>query len=129
LPSGMQFRTEIRDIYRLNDGTLRVQPQYDNALIGYQFPGDNDPATLHATFPVQPLALFGPDELQRATILVDVLLPNAFTGALLQESGGQITVGPVPSPGVPTPGARIHITAEPGDVIGRQAIELRLLDP
>ncbi len=117
LPSGILLRGEVTETYRLRDGSRRVSPQYENFIVGYQRPGDANLATLQATFPMRPLVLFGAEELDEATVTMDVLAPTAFTGAVLDASGGQLVSG------------NLRILAGSGDLLGAQAAQLRLLDP
>jgi hypothetical protein len=56
-------------------------------------PATTDPFTLHARFPMRPLLLFGPEELEEATVRVDVLPEQPFDGQVLDEKGGQIASG------------------------------------
>ncbi|MEO6036394.1 MAG: Ig-like domain-containing protein, partial [Verrucomicrobiota bacterium] len=116
LPSGSLLRGEISEQYRLRDGILRVPPQFENFLIGYQRPGDASLNTLHATFPVRPLLLFGAEELDEAVVHVEVLNSGAFAGGVLRTNGGQLSKG------------GINLLAGAGDLAGEQAAELRTLD-
>ena len=116
LPSGLPLRGEIREDYRLRDGTRRTPPQYENFLVGYQRPGDIAPTTLTASFPMQPLLLFSRDALDLATVTVDVLPPSPFTGRVLDPRGGQV------------PGQGIVLYAAPGALTNRQAIQIRALE-
>ena len=117
MPSGVLLRCEVAEEYRLRDGTRRVTPQYENSITAYQRPGDNNLTTLQASFPMRPLRLFGAEELDKATVTVDVLAPVAFGGGVLDSSGGQVT-----SDGV-------RILAGAGDVTGTQAVQIRRLAP
>lgn len=113
LPSGVVLRCEVQESYRLRDQTQRKIPQYESFIIGYQRPGDSDPKTLHARFPLRPTLLFGAEELNEATVHVDVVPPGAFEGTLFDAGGGFATSG----------GTRILAGA--GDMVGRQAVQLR----
>ena len=95
LPSGLLLRGEFSEDYRLRDGTRRVPPLYESFLVGFQRPGDNDAATLHAEFPVRPQLLLGAEELERATVTVDVLSPTAFNGVTVPPSGAQLVDGDI----------------------------------
>jgi RHS repeat-associated protein len=95
LPSGLLLRGEFSEDYRLRDGTRRIPPRYESFLMGYQRPGDNEAATLHADFPVRPQLLLGAEELERATITVDVLSPSAFNGVTVPPSGAQLVDGDI----------------------------------
>ncbi len=126
LPSGLLLRGEIQEEYRLREsragippaalGTTRHPPQYENFMVGYQRPGDGNDSTLHATFPLRPLLLFGAEELDQATVTVDVLTPTPFAGSVLDTNGGLIT-----SEG-------IRVLGGVGDLNGNQAAQLRRLD-
>ncbi len=117
LPSGVLLHCDVTDSYQLNNRTRRFPPRYDNFIVGYQRPGDTNPATLHARFPLRPLLLFGPDELTEATVHVDVLAPGAFTGSVLEPDGGQV--------------ARdgLRILSGLGDFAQPHAAQLRRLSP
>lgn len=117
LPSGLPLRCEVKEVYRLRDGTRRFSPQYETFLAGYQRPGNPQPATLQAQFPLRPLRLFGAEELDEATLTVDVMAPVAFAGGVLGVQAGSITVG----------GVRILVGA--GDLTGSQAVQVRALVP
>lgn len=115
LPSGLPLRCEVKEVYRLSDGTRRFSPQYETFLVGYQRPGNQQPATLHAQFPLRPLRLFGAEELDEATLTVDVMPPTGFTGGVLGTAQGSVTVGGV------------RILVGPGDLTGSQAVQVRTL--
>jgi len=116
LPSGYLLRGEVTETYVLADGSLRLTPQYEHFIVGYQRPGDNDPTTLHAAFPMRPLLLFGPDQLDSATVRVDVLPEQPFDGQVLDAGGGQVG----------TEGVRI--LAGSGRLTAPSAFRLRRLD-
>lgn len=116
LPSGVVLRGEVIENYRLSDGT-RHPPQYENFVIGYQRPGDASASTLQAEFPMRPVFLFGSEELEEATVKVDVLTPTLFAGSILDSRGGQVT------------GDALRVLAGGGDVVGNQAAQLRRLNP
>jgi RHS repeat-associated protein len=117
LPSGVILRCEVMENYRLRDGSRRLLPQYENFIIGYQRPGDNDPRTLHASFPMRPLLLLGSDELEAATVSVDVLSPTPFGGGILDATGGQAVL------------EGIRLLAGTGDLAGIQAVQIRQQNP
>ena len=116
LPSGTLFRGEVTESYLPSDGSLRLTPQYEHFIVGYQRPGDNDARTLHARFPMRPTLLLGPDRLDTATVRVDVLPEQPFDGHVLDTSGGQIG-----SEGV-------RVVAGSGHLTGPSAFRLRRLD-
>ncbi len=115
LPSGLLLRCEVGERYQLRDGSLRVLPHYESFIVGYQRPGDATLATLHAAFPLRPVLLFGAEELEQATITVDILPPTPFAGGVLDTNGGQA-------------GAITRVTANAGDISGIQAAQVRDLD-
>jgi RHS repeat-associated protein len=117
LPSGLVLRCEVFQNYRLRDGTTRHPPQFENFVIGYQRPGDTNPSTLHASFPLRPMLLFGSEELDEATVKVDVLTPTPFTGSVYDARGGQVSAD------------ALRVLAGSGDVTGQQAAQLRRLNP
>lgn len=90
LPSGYLLRGEVTETYLLADGSLRLTPQYEQFIVCYQRPGDQDPFTLHASFPMRPILLFGPEELESANVRVDVLPQAPFDGQVLDAGGGQL---------------------------------------
>ncbi|HSH15725.1 MAG TPA: hypothetical protein VLD18_06815, partial [Verrucomicrobiae bacterium] len=116
LPSGYRLRGEVTETYLLGDGSLRLTPQYEHFIVGYQRPGDQDPFTLNSTFPMRPVLLFGSDQLEEATVRVDVLPEGPFDGAVLNPTGGQISSGGV------------RILAGSGRLTGPSALRLRRLD-
>ncbi|MCW5557119.1 MAG: Ig-like domain-containing protein, partial [Verrucomicrobiae bacterium] len=116
LPSGMLLRGEVTETYVTSDGGLRLTPQYEQFLVGYQRPGDADPQTLHASFPIRPRLLFGPDQLEAATVRMDLLPEQPFDGQVLDADGGQI-------------GAEgVRVLAGGGRLTGPSAFRLRRLD-
>lgn len=117
IPSGLILRCETTEDYRLNDGTRRRPPQYESFITGYQRPGDAVSSTLHARFPLRPLLLFGAEELIEATVKVEVLVPTPFSGGVLDSTGGTVAAG------------EVRILAGANDIVGRQAAQLRELDP
>lgn len=116
LPSGYLLRGEVTETYLLSDGSLRLTPQYEHFIVGYQRPGDQNLFTLHASFPMRPLMLFGPEQLDSATVRVDVLPQAPFDGQVLDENGGQIA----------TDGVRL--LAGDGNLTSPSALRLRRLD-
>jgi RHS repeat-associated protein len=117
LPSGLLLRGEVSEEYRLRDGGVRYPPRYENFLVGYQRPGNGNAATLHAAFPLRPLFLFGAEELDQARVSMDVLVPTAFSGGVLDTNGGMVA------------GAGVRVLAGAGDLLSRQAVQLRTLNP
>lgn len=117
LPSGVILRCEVMENYRLRDGSRRLLPQYENFIIGYQRPGDNDLRTLQANFPLRPLLLLGSDELEAATVSVDVLNPAPFGGGILDATGGQAVL------------EGIRLLAGAGDLAGVQAVQIHQQNP
>lgn len=116
LPSGYLLRGEVTETYLLSDGSLRLTPQYEHFVVGYQRPGDQDPRTLHAAFPMRPVLLFGSDQLEEATVRVDVLSEQPFDGQVLDAGGGQVGADGV------------RLLAGSGRLTGPSAIRLRRLD-
>src|SRR5690606_27877466 len=58
LPSGTVLPCDVREDYRMADGTRRLTPRYDQFIVGYQRPGDEASNTVEAVFPIRPLVLF-----------------------------------------------------------------------
>ncbi|MBL9172703.1 MAG: Ig-like domain-containing protein, partial [Verrucomicrobiales bacterium] len=116
LPSGTLFRGEVTETYHLRDGSLRLSPQYEGFIVGYQRPGDADPRTLDAEFPMRPLLLFGPDQLSEATVRMEILPEQPFDGQVLDPTGGQISSG------------SIRLVAGVGRLSVPSALRLRRLD-
>lgn len=116
LPSGYLLRGEVTETYLLADGSLRLTPQYEQFIVCYQRPGDQDPFTLHASFPMRPLLLFGPEELESASVRVEVLPQAPFDGQVLDEAGGQLA----------REGVRLLVGS--GRLVGPSAMRLRRLD-
>ena len=117
LPSGLLLRAEIHENYQLRDATSRRPPQYENFVFAYQHPGDGDPTTLAASFPLQPLLLFGAEELDQATVRMDLLNPAPFAGSVLETNGGLIV------------SAGVRILAGTADFTKPEAAQLRTLAP
>ena len=116
LPSGLLLRGEVNERYALRDGSHRFPPQFDSFVVGYQRPGDASLATLHSTFPLRPLLLFGPEELAEAVVQMDLFPPGAFGGTVLGTNGGLVV------------GAGVRLFAGPGDLLTRQAVQFKSLD-
>lgn len=116
LPSGYLLRGEVTESYLLSDGSLRLTPQYEQYIVGYQRPGDQDPQTLNASFPMRPVLLFGPDQLDEAAVRVDVLPQGTFDGIALDTNGGQIGAD------------GIRVLAGSGQLTGPSALRLRRVD-
>ncbi|HKS36826.1 MAG TPA: Ig-like domain-containing protein, partial [Verrucomicrobiae bacterium] len=117
LPSGLVLRGEVLENYRLSEGTSRHPPQYENFVIGYQRPGDASASTLQAEFPMRPIFLFGSEELEEATVKMEVLTPTPFGGSVLDSRGGQVSA------------EGLRLLAGSGDVVGNQAAQLRRVNP
>lgn len=116
LPSGWLLRGEVTETYLLNDGSIRLTPQYEHFIVGYRRPGDVDPQTLTAEFPMRPVLLFGPDQLKEATVRVDVLPEQPFDGQVLDAVGGQIVRDGV------------RLIAGAGSLTAPSALRMRRLD-
>lgn len=116
LPSGYLLRGEVTESYLLSDGSLRLTPQYEQYIVGYQRPGDQDPQTLNASFPMRPVLLFGPDQLDEAAVRVEVLPQGTFDGIALDDNGGQIGAD------------GIRVLAGSGQLTGPSALRLRRVD-
>ena len=116
LPSGLVLRANVDEQYVLRDGSTRTAPSYETFFVAYQRPGDGDPHTLHARFPLRPQVALGPDELDEATVALEVLPVTAFEGGFFDPTGGRVA-----APGV-------MITAGPDAVDRPRAVELRTLD-
>jgi RHS repeat-associated protein len=116
LPSGWLLRGEVTETYLLIDGSIRLTPQYEHFIVGYQRPGDADAQTLGAEFPMRPVLLFGPEQLKEATVRVDVLPEQPFDGQVLDAKGGQMVRDGV------------RLLAGTGTLTGPSALRLRRLD-
>jgi hypothetical protein len=117
LPSGLLLRCELSEDYQLQDNSRRFTSTYENFITGYQRPGDSDPKTLQAVFPIRPLILLGSDQLSEATVRADVLTPTAFTGGVFETNGNTIGI------------EGVQLTAHAGDFASRQAALIRALTP
>jgi pimeloyl-ACP methyl ester carboxylesterase len=123
LPSGLVLQAEVRERYDLwrgdsalppaGLGSTRQPPQYESFLVGYQRPGDDAAATLTATFPMRPLLLFGSEELEQASVKVDLLPPAPFQGSILETNGGLVA------------DQGIRMLAGSGDLNSPQGVRLR----
>ena len=111
IPSGLVLRCLVEERYTMADGSLRVLPQYETHILASQQPGDQNPNTVAAGFPLQPLLLFGGDELKEADVKVEVFPPAPFSGGIL----GPISAGDV------------IVTASGGSVSNRMTAELKLV--
>jgi RHS repeat-associated protein len=116
MPSGVVLRCEVSETYDLADDTRRVLPRYETFVVGYQRPGDANPNTIVAHFPMRPMLLLGGDELKQGNVQVDVIEPTSFGGGVFDTNGGQVAAGGV------------RILAAAGVFTNRLAIDLRLLD-
>ncbi|MBL9167132.1 MAG: Ig-like domain-containing protein [Verrucomicrobiales bacterium] len=92
LPSGTLLRGEVTETYLLKDGSARVTPSYEQFFVAYQRPGDENPQTIQASFPMRPLLLFGSEELASATVRIQVLPLAPFDGRALDQRGGQLAL-------------------------------------
>jgi RHS repeat-associated protein len=117
LSSGLILRGDVTESYRLRGGAERVLPRYETVVVGYRRPGDRDPATLRAIFPMRPLLLFGADELDEAVVRMDLFSPAPFSGNVFGSSGGQIAL------------EEIRLIGAAGVVERSQAATLRKLAP
>jgi len=113
LASGAWFLAEVTETYEINDGQAFKTPDYDATFYAYQHPGDPEPDTARAVFPLRPSILFGPDQLTEAHIKVDVLALNQFSGGVITPDGGQLSLN----------GLRIGVPA--GAVSVASAAEIR----
>ena len=113
LASGTLLRGEVSEQYLLNDGTTRVPPMFDDFVVAYQLLGQPQTGVLHAQFPMRPVLLFGPDQLNQGVVHMDVFSPGTFSGGVLDTNGGLIA-----SDGV-------RLFAAPGALVSQQAVELR----
>jgi RHS repeat-associated protein len=116
LPSGFVLRGEVDEVYRLLDGRELVEPGYRTFFVGYQRPGDANPSTLHASFPLRPQRVLEIAGLEEAAVHVEIVPVSDFEGGLFDASGGQIA-----SQG-------IIVSAPAGAFDGTRAAELRTLD-
>lgn len=117
LSSGTLLRGEVSERSLLNDGTSRVPPLFDSFIVGYQRPGQAQTGIVHAQFPMRPVLLFGPDQLNQGVVHMDIFPPGLFTGGVLDTNGGLIA-----SDG-------LRLLAGPGVLASQQAVELRRLSP
>jgi RHS repeat-associated protein len=116
-PSGFILRCDLRENYLMQDGSSRFTPQYENYIFTYQRPGDTDLRTVHASFPIRPLLLFGSDELAAGKVTVDVLPLGNFSGGVFETGGNFIEI------------EGIRVTAKAGAFDRQQAAQIRRLDP
>ncbi|RIL05408.1 MAG: hypothetical protein DCC71_10465 [Proteobacteria bacterium] len=116
LPSGLVLRSSVGEAYLLRDGTSRTAPGYETFFVAYQRPGDGDPSTLHASFPLRPQVVLGADELDEASVALDVLPVVAFQGGFFDAAGGRVAA------------RGVLVTAPAGAVPGPRAVELRTID-
>lgn len=127
LSSGLVLQGDVREQYRLRDsfaglppgalGLTRTPPQYENFVVAYQRPGLVNGSTLETRFPLRPLLLFGAEELDQATVTMDISSSTPFSGSVVDTNGGLVS-----SQGV---GALVGA----GDLLSQQAIQVRRLDP
>ena len=117
LPSGFVLRGDVDERYLLRNGASLTAPSYETFFVAYQRPGDDDPQTLHARFPLRPLVAIGPDELDEASVQLGILPVSAFAGGFFDPSGGRVG----------TPG--VLVSAPPGAVDSARVVEVRGIDP
>lgn len=112
VPSGVAFPTRISETYKLAPSGSTRTPDYDTTVFAYRRPA----GALAADFPLRPQLLLGSDELQQATVHVEVLdaVDSAF--GVLDQDGGVIT-----SDGV-------TVTVPGNGNGGPQVVELNTLD-
>ena len=115
LASGAWFLADVEETYDLRDGQAFKTPDYDATFYAYQTPGDASASTATASFPLRPRILFGPDQLTEANLKLDVLALNQFSGGIVTQDGGLLSML----------GLRIGIPA--GAVAGPSATEIRLI--
>jgi len=115
LASGAWFSAEVSENYDMRDGQALKTPDYDATFYAYQSPGDVNPATAGAEFPLRPRILFGPDQLEEAHIQVNILAEGVFSGGILTPEGSRLTL------------AGLEIGVPAGMVTGPSAAEIRLI--
>ena len=127
IASGLLLRGQVREAYTLRNsfaglppsalGLNRTPPGYESFMVAYQRPGLANSRILQAQFPLRPFLLFGSEELDQATVTMDVLPPTPFSGGVLDTNGGLVA-----SQG-------IGILAGAGDLSNQQAVQVQRLDP
>lgn len=117
LSSGRVFRTLVDESYELRDGSTLRTPEFDTTFYAYQFPGDNDPLTLRAVFPLRPSKLFSAAALSVADLRVDILDLNDYRAAVLGAEGGALVLD------------ALRLTLPPGRLTGNTGVELRSINP
>lgn len=113
LTSGGVLRLEISEQYELSDGSRRTPPRYETFVRVFRRPDAINAAVGFATFPLRPLLLFPGDQLQSATVTVEVLAPADFAGGRLVPGGSYTNGG-------------FRVVSQLGDLVEPQAI---LLEP
>ena len=127
IASGLLLRGQVREAYTLRNsfaglppsalGLSRTPPGYESFMVAYQRPGLANSRILQAQFPLRPFLLFGSEELDQATVTMDVLPPTPFSGGVLDTNGGLVA-----SQG-------IGILAGAGDLSNQQAVQVQRFDP
>lgn len=116
LASGVLLRGEVSEHYLLMTGATVVPPLYEDFVVGYQRPGAGLPGEVDARFPMRPLLLFPPQQLNQGVVHVDLYPPGAFTGGVLDTNGGLVADG------------GIRLLAGPGVLARQEAIQVESLD-
>lgn len=117
LPSGLVFRCEVQEEYRLRDGSRRVPPRYERFIVGRR-PGAGAPdGVLEAVFPLRPLLLLRGEELAEALVRVEVVGVGAQAAGLVPVAGAVLSDG------------GIEVRVADGDVESAQAATLRSRNP
>lgn len=113
--SGRMFRTRVHETYTLRGGAVIPSPEYDTTIFAYREPGA--PAgRLEAGFPLRPIRLFGPAELQSAQVRSEVLELTDYQAVVLGAEGGSLAAG------------ALRLALPPGALASRTVAELRELD-
>lgn len=114
--SGRVFRTDIAENYLFAGGGSFRPADRDATFFAYQRPGDANPNTLEAVFPMRPARLFSPVDLDRADLKADVFDSGDFRSAVFGPEGGVMVLD------------KTRIAAPAGQLARRTAVELRTLD-
>lgn len=115
LVSGTILRGEVSEEYTLQNGSKRFPPGFENFVVAYQRPGDGRAETVHARFPLRPLLLFPPEELNEGVVRMDLFAPGSFSGGVLGTNGGVAANGTV------------RVVARPESLARPEAVQLRSL--
>jgi hypothetical protein len=92
VPSGIFLRTDIDEIFTLQNGNEVPGSPYDTSIFAYRGPAGGVATEVTAEFPIRPSVALGPDRLAEAVVRVRIQRPDAFSAAIAGSSGGSASL-------------------------------------